>query len=175
MAEQHRVERQKLETGQNTRWIAETRARSERINKGLRGVLDRLTGKRVETERQNITEAHAALRRDREQRQALVEAQLTDRRSLQIKIKAVRAEHAELLNGLRTDRRTYHALANEDQSVSTKPKPSRRHTSKEPFERAAAMRAPNRQPETSTPSQTRLQRLKSGKQRNQKVDRDFEH
>lgn len=103
----HREERAKLETSQKTRWEEETHQRSDRLNKGLRGLWDRLTGHRREMELRNIAEAQEALKRDREQRQELIAAQLADRQKLQGEIKIERSRHAEMLRALHADRQRY--------------------------------------------------------------------
>lgn len=107
MTRAHREERAKLDSGQKARWDKETRQRSERLNKGLRGLWDRLIGHRREVERRNIAEAQGALLRDRQQRQDLIAAQLNERRKLQGEIKTERSHHAEMLRELRTDRQRY--------------------------------------------------------------------
>ncbi|WP_193169954.1 relaxase [Nisaea nitritireducens] len=107
MTEHHRTERAKMDAGQKTRWKEETRLRSEQLNSGLRGLWDHLTGRHAEMERKNIAEAQAAVRRDRDQRQLLIAAQLSERQELQTEIKATRDRQAELLRGLRTDRQAY--------------------------------------------------------------------
>lgn len=122
MTEHHRGERTKLDVGQKTRWEEETRRRSERLNTGLRGLWDRLTGHHAKMERRNIDEAQAALARDSEQRQRLVAAQLAERRELQTEIRASRDRHAELLRDLQTDRRDYHAKLSETELDRTSKK-----------------------------------------------------
>lgn len=107
MTQAHRDERRNLDAGQKRRWEAETLTRSGRLNKGLRGLWDRLTGRHAATEKQNLAEAKAALERDRNQRQALIEAQMAERRQLQNEIKAVRSNYAALLRELRADRQNY--------------------------------------------------------------------
>ena len=104
MTAQHRSERLKLDAGQKARWEAENRARSERLNKGLRGLWDRLTGRHAKIIADNQREADAALQRDREQRDALVQAQLQDRLVLQAQTRAARQQQAELLYELRKER-----------------------------------------------------------------------
>jgi len=79
----HRVERQRLKEAQDQRWLEETKARSERLNKGLRGLFDRLTGKARETRHQNELDAYRCAKRDQAQRDALVVDQMRDRRALQ--------------------------------------------------------------------------------------------
>ncbi len=103
MVQAQRAERAKLKAGQERRWAEETRERTERFDKGLKGLWGRLNGKHAEVQRQNEREAYAALARDRAQRQTVIDAQMQDRRSLQAQIKAVRDRHAALLKELRAD------------------------------------------------------------------------
>jgi len=114
----HQAERARLDVGQKMRWEQETRLRSERLNKGLRGLWDRFTGYRAETERQNIADAQAALIRDRDQRQELITAQLTERQKLQAEIKGLRDRQAELLRDLGIDRQEYRAKLPEQEPLS---------------------------------------------------------
>ncbi|MGB1026591.1 MAG: relaxase/mobilization nuclease domain-containing protein, partial [Rhodospirillaceae bacterium] len=107
MAAQHRSERQRLKDGQTARWEQESRIRGDRLRTGLRGLLDRVTGRYGKIERQNMMEAQAALRRDREQQDALRAAQMTDRRLLQTAISEQRDKLAEQLRTLRADRLVY--------------------------------------------------------------------
>jgi len=95
MVKQHRAERQKLKDGQASRWMAETKARQDRLNKGLRGVFDRLTGRHSKIKRRNALEAQAGLQRDQGQRDDLVLAQMQDRRFLQKSFDDLRAKHKE--------------------------------------------------------------------------------
>ncbi|MFG6537515.1 relaxase/mobilization nuclease domain-containing protein [Sulfitobacter sp. CS16] len=104
MQAQQQAERAKLDAGQKARVEQEAAARSARLRKGLRGLLDRVTGKRAALEKQNEMEAIWSLQRDREQRHALVGAQLKDRQSLQAEIVAARSRHAEVLRSLHHDR-----------------------------------------------------------------------
>jgi len=104
MQAQQQAERAKLDAGQKARAEQEAAARSARLRKGLRGLLDRITGKRAALEKQNEMEAIWSLQRDREQRHALVDAQLKDRQSLQAEIVAARNRHAEVLRSLHYDR-----------------------------------------------------------------------
>lgn len=110
MKAQHSEERTKLDVGQQARADQEARDRAARFRKGLRGLLDRVTGKRAALEKQNQMEAIWALQRDREQRQALVFEQLRERRSLQVQIKAERSRHAAVLRELHHDRTNYRLM-----------------------------------------------------------------
>jgi len=89
----HKHERQKLSDGQNARWIEETKTRSERLNKGLRGLFDRLTGTHKEIQNSNTKEALVSSRRDQKQRDFMVTEQMSERLSLQKEFKKIRGRH----------------------------------------------------------------------------------
>lgn len=95
MARAQRDERRMLKTKQDGRWQAETKARMDRLNKGLRGLFDRLTGKAKSIRSDNEKQALAGLRRDQRQRDDLVEAQMMDRRALQNDMHAVRRKQTQ--------------------------------------------------------------------------------
>lgn len=159
MVQAHRDERRKQEDGQKVRWQAETLARSQRLNKGLRGLWDRLSGHHTRTQRRNIAEAHAALARDRSQRQDLIEAQLAERRGLQVEIKAVRTRHAELLSELRTDRQEQRAKVREQTRAPTKAKVPPKPTAKRSFDRAAQPHESHERPPAPSKAPQEGQRL----------------
>ena len=87
LVQRHRAERKKLKSGQEERWKEETSRRAARLSSGLRGVWDHLTGKYGKLRRQNEREALQALRRDRQQVDDLIQAQLIERRRLQEQIR----------------------------------------------------------------------------------------
>jgi hypothetical protein len=103
----HDAERAKLDYGQAERLKAEIQARAERLRKGLGGFWDRLTGEHAKVKAQNEMEAYWSLQRDREQRHALVSAQLRERQALQQKIRALRQDQANLLRELHRDLHRY--------------------------------------------------------------------
>lgn len=82
---------------------AETKARSERIRKGVLGLWDKLTGEHAKQVKQGQMEAFFALQRDREQRQALLSAQIKDRQGLQGQIRLKREAHARDMLSLYRD------------------------------------------------------------------------
>lgn len=94
MIETHRKERETVRAKQEERWQQEQRERSQRYNKGLRGLWDRLTGTASNVRSQNEREAMQCLIRDRDQRDDLVREQMAERRELQKQIEAVRRRHA---------------------------------------------------------------------------------
>tara|TARA_R110002110_G_scaffold415741_1_gene654656 strand:+ start:535 stop:1830 length:1296 start_codon:yes stop_codon:yes gene_type:complete len=95
MISKHRVERKALKDGQEKRWKEETKARLSRLNGGLRGLFDRITGKNSKIKRQIEAEAYQALKRDQAQRDDLVVAQFNDRKALQKQFVALRAKQKE--------------------------------------------------------------------------------
>lgn len=95
LVQRHRAEREKLKSGQERRWNEETKDRAARLSRGLRGVWDRLTGKYGKLRKQNEREAMEALRRDRKQKDELIQAQLFERRKLQEQIRIAREAHTK--------------------------------------------------------------------------------
>lgn len=91
----HNKERQQLKDKQDQRWQAEAKERSARLNKGVRGVFDWLSGKAKETKAQNEREAYQATLRDRKQRDNLINAQMGDKQKLQKQIDKLRAKHKQ--------------------------------------------------------------------------------
>ena len=81
-----REDRKALKSDQEKRKAAETRARQGRFNTGLRGLLDRVSGKRRRIAKQNEREAYDALLRDRRDKNELIFRQLGERRALQKQI-----------------------------------------------------------------------------------------
>lgn len=106
----HDAERAKLDQGQAERLKAETQARADRLRKGLGGLWDRLTGEHAKVKAQNELEAYWSLQRDREQRNALVSAQMRERQALQQKIIKLRQEQAQRLRDLHRDLHRYGEL-----------------------------------------------------------------
>ena len=91
MVKGHRQERALLEKKLESRRLAETRARSARLQKGIRGVWELLTGKARAIRRQNEQEAYSGYLRDRDQREALFTAQSKEKLALHKRIASLRA------------------------------------------------------------------------------------
>ncbi|EAQ46907.1 hypothetical protein MED193_16979 [Roseobacter sp. MED193] len=89
---EHRRERQKLKEGQAKRWQEETKARSAKLNKGLRGLFDRLTGAAKLTRSKNERESYRCAKRDQAQRDRLVIAQMKERKKLQKRMQTLRED-----------------------------------------------------------------------------------
>lgn len=95
MVSKHRAERKALKDGQEKRWKEETKARLSRLNGGLRGLFDRITGKNSKIKSQIEAEAYQAAKRDQAQRDDLVGAQSKDRKVLQVQFVALRSKQKE--------------------------------------------------------------------------------
>nr|WP_210191842.1 relaxase/mobilization nuclease domain-containing protein [Rhodomicrobium sp. R_RK_3] len=160
MARQQREERAMLEQKQQERWNTETREWASRLQSGMKGLWQRVSGEYTRVREQNEHEAYTAVQRDRQQREALIFAQMRERRELQRQIKTVREHHAALMRDIRQDRQTYKQMEQE-----TAP------TLQTRFRQAAAP-APTKAPQTAqaeaktrAPSHAeRLQVLRAGRQ-----------
>lgn len=95
MVASHRIERAKLKRGQEKRWQMETKERSARLQNGLKGVWQKLSGAASNIRTQNEHEAWDSLKRDQRQRDDLVKVQMKERQSLQKQIDALRRKHAQ--------------------------------------------------------------------------------
>lgn len=95
MVVDHRIEREKLKRGQKHRWQQEAKQRSERLNKGLRGLWEKLSGSAAKITKQNEKEAWQCAKRDQSQRDDLIKAQMEDRKRLQKDIEKLRRKHAQ--------------------------------------------------------------------------------
>lgn len=93
MVRAQREERKNLKAKQDQRWINETKERQARLNGGLRGLFDRITGAHRKTQKTNEREALYCLHRDQEQRNTLVYAQMAERRTLLERALPVRKRH----------------------------------------------------------------------------------
>lgn len=93
MVEEHRAARRHLQTLHEQRDVSEMRRRAERFRKGFLGLWDRVTGQHGKLRGQNEAEAAACAARDAEEKQALIDRQLRERRSLQHEIRQERRQH----------------------------------------------------------------------------------
>ncbi len=121
MVQAQRKERQNLDLQQKQRWQLETKLRTERFQKGIKGVIDHVTGTHKKLHSQNMLETHRALQRDRQQKQDLISAQQKDRRELQSKIKIVRDSHAKTLIDLRREKQYFKDIEREPATAHLKP------------------------------------------------------
>ncbi len=93
MRRTHRAARQDLVTDQHARRRREEHARADWYRKGLRGLVDRFTGRHKVTTTRIRRDRAAAEERDRQERDKLIAAQLTERRQVQENIDKLEASH----------------------------------------------------------------------------------
>ncbi|MEO0697913.1 MAG: relaxase [Pseudomonadota bacterium] len=140
LRERQRSERTAQQRAQQERQNDEAKTRAGRFRRGLRGVWDWLSGKSKETKRQNEREAKLAMQRDRDERDALIQKQLQQRRSIQgeiieaqcardEQIAALRGNLATVLSGNRQEPSQSHDLSFDKAEIST---PSAVNTTKNP-------------------------------------------
>lgn len=91
----HKDKRSKLKHFQEVRRIKETNARAQRLNKGFRGIWDRVTGAHSHTKRKNKQEALQNANRDRKEVDVIIGHQLSERRKLQKEIQKMRTLHSK--------------------------------------------------------------------------------
>jgi hypothetical protein len=103
LVERQRKERAALDAKQEQRWAKENTERAARLNKGVRGLWDRLTGRYKAQIRLNEREALDGLRRDRKEKGGLIERHLDERESLHTLAKQVRKAHAKEVEQLHRD------------------------------------------------------------------------
>ncbi|MBL4647275.1 MAG: relaxase/mobilization nuclease domain-containing protein [Rhizobiales bacterium] len=91
----HRIERAKTLKGQAHRLQEERKTRSSKLNTGLRGLWEKLSGAAGKIKKTHELEAWQASKRDQQQRDDLVKVQMKDRTSLQRKVEKLRRKHTQ--------------------------------------------------------------------------------
>ncbi len=119
LVERQREARQNLLQAQEARWNAETRARSERLAKGLRGIWHRLTGKYGRVKRQNEIEALLAYQRDRTEKDELIFRHIGERQNLQRQSLRQKTPHTMEISQLREDI-SHHRAIRQSKSLDVK-------------------------------------------------------
>ena len=111
MTKLHRGAREKLRKTQMREWNEETRAREQRLPRGLRGLWHRLTGQYQAVRRQNESEASQTQARHARERYSLIETQHKQRAVLQSRFQDLRTRQANQLSALRREIGSYLKLA----------------------------------------------------------------
>ena len=119
--EGQRKERQSQEELHRKRWDAETKERSQRLAKGLKGIWHRLTGKYEKTKRQNELDALVAFQRDRQEKDELIFKHIQQRQQLSLRQRSEIHTH-ELEIDKPSKLREEFRKASEKASKSRKPK-----------------------------------------------------
>ena len=103
MVQRHRHARAQLKQQQETRWLEEERQRAARTPKGIRGLWGWVTGKNKKIRQENEAEIARTSERDRAERHAEIQRQLSERRGLQRKIVAAREKQNAQMQELNRD------------------------------------------------------------------------
>jgi hypothetical protein len=93
MRSYQRTDRKVLKTKQEIRWQREELIRAKRLRKGIMGIWDRITGQRGRVSRKNKKETEDSVKRDKKEKQILIDRQLAERRKLQEKFKILKQSH----------------------------------------------------------------------------------
>lgn len=104
---EHKEKRQALSALHETRSLAETKARQERFNTGIRGAFDRMSGKHKNTRNQNEQDAYSSLLRDRTEKDSLIFKHLEERRALHVRTQRLENLRKNRVNDLTADIKTY--------------------------------------------------------------------
>lgn len=123
MVSAQRAERHLFKTRQAERWRQESTVRADRLRSGMRGLLDRLTGRHGTIADRNAAEVWACVVRDQDQRDGLAMSQMEDRKALQRRIVALRDRHKQDRKILARD--IGHALALKPNKTIAPPPKSR--------------------------------------------------
>lgn len=99
----HRAARQQQKEQQALRETEEARMRAGRFRKGFGGLWDWVSGKSRKIKKQNEREAAEATKRDEREREALIAAQLQERRALQTDLKKLQRARSDEIARLRED------------------------------------------------------------------------
>lgn len=103
MVQRQRALRRELDTMQAQRQDGEARERAARVPKGIRGLWGWVIGQNRKIRFQNELDAKRAQERDRAEREAVIQKQLAERRALQERVKAMRAQQHEAMQELTRD------------------------------------------------------------------------
>lgn len=101
LVQKQRQERADLAAALDRRWSAETTQRASRLNKGFRGLWDRITGRHARQAGENERETLAAWQRDRHEKETLIARHLDEREAFHLldrQQKQTRAQAVEQLH-----------------------------------------------------------------------------
>jgi len=112
LAEKHAKQRALQKQLQEQRAAIEEKQRQERFNKGVRGLVDRVTGQHSRTKTQNKVEAFEAAKRDEKQRDELISRRLQKQRDLAKRHEQAKAKPQAIRDQLKSDLERLEALRN---------------------------------------------------------------
>ena len=117
MLQMHKKNRETLKNKQETRQTQETQQRQARYNKGMHGILDRLTGKHTRIKKQNEQDTLLAYQRDVQEKDQMIFAQQDQNKNLQNRVERLETfqqSKGELLN---SDIKQYHDIEHQNREL----------------------------------------------------------
>lgn len=112
VARQQRA-RKLMSTRQSARWESETADRQQRFNKGLRGLIDRVSGHHRRIKARNENETYRAFLRNRAEKDALIFGHLEERRGLQKRLVQLQQGHTGQKQEIESDLSRYDVIPKE--------------------------------------------------------------
>lgn len=107
LVQKQRKERADFAAAQEQRWARETALRASRLNKGVRGLWDRITGRHAKQTKANEYDALAALQRDRREKDTLIARHLDEREAFHMLARQQKQTHAKDMEQLLRDIAAY--------------------------------------------------------------------
>ena len=130
MIKEHRKVRKALSAHQKNRWQSEELNRSSRIRRGFRSLWDKLNGRYWKTRKRNEQETRQCQLRDQNQREELIQKQLSERQNLQAQFKSLHdkqeKERQSLIRDLSHITKNEEAKKRKQVKAKTKAKPSKK-------------------------------------------------
>ncbi len=113
----HHTQRKDFLKKQDERRKEEVNERYQRLPKGFKALWSRMSGKYRKIKAQNEHEAERCKIRDREEKQALIDRQLTDRQNLQDQVRPIHRKHQNLIVQLKKDVAEYMTIGDPEQKA----------------------------------------------------------
>lgn len=107
LVQKQRKERAGLAAVQEQRHAKEAAQRASRLNRGMRGLWDRLTGRHAKQSKANELEALTTWQRDRQERDALIVRHLDEREGFHLTARQQKQAHAQDMEQLHRDIAAY--------------------------------------------------------------------
>lgn len=108
--QRHKKNREVLKIKQDARQIQEIKDRQDHYNKGLRGILDRLTGKHYRIKKQNEHETLLAQKRDAHEKDRMIFKQLEQSQKLDKRVDRLQSFQHSKTHAFNSDIKQYHEI-----------------------------------------------------------------
>ena len=104
---QQRAERDRLLKKQQARWHQEHQIRSSRINHGIAGVLDKVSGRYQRIREQNELETKSCLKRDQDEQHSLIQRHLSESKALHKQLSFYQEQHYQDIQRIKKEVASY--------------------------------------------------------------------